>query len=185
MTTQEKHRVEEAYRGEKSRLLGFIKSRIPDDTEAEDLLQDVFLRLILNSTGIQTIENLTAWIYTVTRNRIVDFFRKSRTESLEEQSIPTDSDESPLNLEDLLPDLGNSPEDKILSDLISYELQEALEDMPSEQREVFVLHEFEGKNFKDIEKQKEVSQNTVLSRKRYAILFLRKRLQSLYDQINE
>ncbi len=175
MTSSEKHKVEETYQQEKGRLLGFIRNRIPDETEAEDVLQDVFLRLILNSTGIQTIENITAWIYSVTRNRIIDFFRKKKTESLEDQ----------LAFEDILPSLGDNPEDKIMADQIWEEIEAALEEMPAEQREVFVYHEFEDLSYKEISELTGVNQNTLLARKRYAILFLRKRLQELYNQINE
>lgn len=185
MTASEKHKVEETYQQEKSRLLGFIRNRIPDETEAEDLMQDVFLRLILNSTGIQTIENITAWIYSVTRNRIVDFFRKKKSESLEEQQLQSASSNEVLALEDILPSLGDNPEDKIIADQILEEIEEALDEMPEEQREVFVYHEIENLSYKQIAEITGVNQNTLLARKRYAILFLRQHLQKLYNQINE
>lgn len=185
MTASEKQRVEETYKQEKGRLLKFIRNRIPDKIEAEDLLQDVFLRLILNTTGIQTIENITAWIYSVTRNRIVDSFRKKKTESLEEQRLSASSSSEVLLLEDILPSLGDNPEDKIMADLIWQSIEEALEEMPEEQREVFVYHEFENLSFKQIAERTGLNQNTLLARKRYAILFLRKRLQELYNQITE
>ena len=185
MTTSEKHRVEETYQKEKNRLLGFIRNRISDETVAEDLMQDVFLRLILNSTGIQTIEDITAWIYSVTRNRIIDFFRKKKTESLEEQLLSSPSTEDPLTLEDILPTLEDNPESEIISDQIWEEIEQAIEEMPEEQRDVFVYHEFENLSYKQIADLTGVNQNTLLARKRYAILFLRKRLQKLYNQINE
>jgi len=185
MTSSEKHRVETTYRDEKNRLLKFIQNRIPDETEAEDLLQDVFLRLILNTTGIQTIENITAWIYSVTRNRIIDFFRKKKPESLEEQTFPSASTEEDLALEDILPSLGDDPEDTIMADLIWEEIEAALNEMPDEQRKVFVYHELENFSYKQIAELTGINQNTLLARKRYAILFLRKRLQTLYNQINE
>lgn len=185
MTANEKHKVEETYQEEKSRLLGFIRNRIPDEAEAEDLMQDVFLRLILNTTGIQTIENITAWIYSVTRNRITDFFRKKKPESLEEQVLSSPSGEGSLNLSDILPSLGGNPEDKIMADVIMEEIEDALDDMPTEQREVFVYHELEDLSYKQIAEITGVNQNTLLARKRYAILFLRMRLQELYNQINE
>jgi len=185
MTSEEKHRVEQTYRSEKSRLLGFIRKRIPDETEAEDLLQDVFLRLVLSTTGIQTIENITAWLYSVTRNRIVDFFRKKKPGSLEDALINNASDQEAARLEDILPALGNSPEDEMMAEVIWEEINKSLETMPGEQSRVFIMHEFEDMSIKEISNKTGVNQNTVLARKRYAILFLRKRLQSLYNQINE
>ena len=185
MTSSEKNKVEETYHQEKGRLLGFIRNRIPDESEAEDLMQDVFLRLLLNSTGIKTIENITAWIYSVTRNRIIDFFRKKKTDSLEEQLLPSASSEEVFALEDILPSIGDNPEDKLMADHIWAEIEKALDEMPEKQREVFVCHEFEDLNYKQIAELTGVNHNTLLARKRYAILFLRKRLQKLYNQINE
>lgn len=184
MTLNEKHQVEETYIEEKDRLLGFIRKRIPNSEEAEDLMQDVFLRLVLNSTGIQTIENITAWIYSVTRNRIIDFFRKKKSESLEDQQISSGMNDKPIDLVDILPAIGSSPEDKIFADLIWEEIQDSLDEMPKEQREVFVLHELENHSMKEIGEITGVKQNTLLARKRYAVLFLRNRLQELYKQIN-
>jgi RNA polymerase sigma factor (sigma-70 family) len=185
MTQEEKHKLEKTYREEKSRLMGFIRRRIPDREEAEDLLQDVFLRLILNSTGLQTIENMTAWIYSVTRNRIIDSFRKKKTQSLEDLSFTKNDGEDVLSLQDILPALGNSAEDEMLSELIWNKIQGALQEMPEEQSEVFILHEFENMPIKEISIKKQLNQNTILARKRYAVLYLRKQLQSLYNQINE
>ncbi len=185
MTSSEKHIVEKAYQEEHNRLLGFIRKRIPDEDEAEDLVQDVFLRLILNSTGVSTIENITAWLYSVTRNRIVDFFRKKKPDSLEEHIQVKNGQENPLTLDDILPALGNSPEDQMMADIIWEEIEQALDELPENQREIFVYHEFEDLSFKEIAELTGENQNTLLARKRYAILFLRKRLQSLYNQINE
>ena len=185
MTQNEKHKVEQTYIQEKSRLLGFIRKRIPDEEAAEDLMQDVFMRLILNTTGIQTIGNLTAWIYSVTRNRIVDFFRKQKPELLEDKQVTDNYVDQPINLVDVLPALDDSPEDKMLSDMIMDQIKDALDELPAEQREVFVLHELEGLSMKEIVKITGVNQNTLLARKRYAVLFLRNKLQELYNQINE
>ena len=184
MTQNEKHKVEETYIEEKDRLLGFIRNRIPDRDEAEDLMQDVFLRLILNSTGLQTIENITAWIYSVTRNRIVVFFRKKKPEPLEDQKISNDQGDNSIDLVDILPAIGDSPEDKIFADLIWEEIQNSLDEMPKDQREVFVMHEFENYSMKEIGEISGANQNTLLARKRYAVLFLRNRLNELYKQIN-
>ena len=185
MTQNEKNRVEHTYKQEKSRLLGFIRKRIPDDEDAEDLLQDVFVRLILNTTGIQTIENITAWIYSVTRNRIIDFFRKKKTELLDDKQLSSNTGDRPINLVDILPAIGDSPEDRILADMIWDRIEDALDELPAEQREVFILHELENHSMKDIVKITGVNQNTLLARKRYAVLFLRNKLQELYNQINE
>jgi RNA polymerase sigma factor (sigma-70 family) len=185
MTKSEKYQVEQTYEREKGRLLGFIRNRIPDEMEAEDLMQDVFLRLIMNTTGISTIENITAWIYSVTRNRIVDFFRKKKTDSLEDQLVISSSSEDPLSLSDILPSSGENPEETMMSELIWEEIEDALDEMPPEQREVFVYHELEDLSFKQIAELTGVNQNTLLARKRYAILFLRTRLQELYNQIKE
>ena len=184
MTQKDKHKVEEAYMEEKDRLLGFIRNRIPNSEEAEDLMQDVFLRLILNSTGIQTIENITAWIYSVARNRIIDLFRKKKPELLEDQQIQSATSGKTIDLVDILPSVGDSPEDKIFTDLIWEEINSSLDEMPEEQREVFVMHEFENYSMKQIGEISGVNQNTLLARKRYAVLFLRNRLQALYNQIN-
>jgi len=185
VTAEETDRVSESFAQEKKRLLGFIRKRIPDRLEAEDILQDVFLRLLVHSTGIQTIENITAWLYTVTRNRIMDFFRKDQRSPFINVTPSSQDDTMPRMLQDIIAAENSGPEDLLEADEIWDEIESALNDMPEEQREVFILHEFENKSIKEIVALTGANQNTILARKRYAVLFLRKRLTPLYNQLKQ
>jgi len=176
--------IQETVKKESPRLLDFIRKRIPDVTEAEDILQDVFFQFIEATRLTKPIENAGAWLFTVARNRITDLFRKKKTESLEKQmSYSHEDDGEMLNLADLLPAQNDLPETKMLRKAAMEELEHALDELPSEQREVFILHEIDGKSFQDIAAMKNVSVNTLLSRKRYAVLFLRERLKGLYNEL--
>ena len=162
------------------RLLGFIRKRIGNDADAEDILQDVFYQLAGNT---QPIEQLTAWLFRVARNRIVDVQRKHKPELLDDL-YPSSNEDEMLGWTDLLSDLDDTPETSYLRSLFWETLNTALDELPAEQKQVFVLNELEGVSFKEIAEQTGVTVNTLLSRKRYAVLHLRERLQVLRDELS-
>ncbi len=166
-----------------SRLSGFIRKRVNRLEDAEDILQDVFIQLSEAYRLMKPIDEITAWLFTVARNRITDSYRKKRPELLPE--FYTDEDFENLNagLGQLLPGNGDTPESEFIRSLVWDELADALNDLPEEQREVFELNELEGIPFKEISEMSGVPVNTLISRKRYAVLYLRERLEILYDEI--
>lgn len=170
---------------EKSKLLGFIRSRVSSVEEAEDILQDVFYQFVAGFETIESIDRSTSWLYSVARNKIIDRYRRdaARPKQTGFEMPMGREDDVPLSLQDILPDLGNSPESALLREAIWEEITEALDELPKEQREVFIQNEMEEKGFREIAEETGVSVNTLLSRKRYAILALRKRLQRLYDSL--
>ncbi len=161
------------------RLLGFIRKRVSNEADAEDILQDVFYQLIGNT---QPIEQLTGWLFTVARNKITDKKRKHKPELLEDLFSDSDAEEM-LNWTELFFDIDNNPETDYLRSLFWEALNNALNELPEEQKSVFVLNELEGIPFKEISEQTGASVNTLLSRKRYAVLHLRERLQTLRDEL--
>ena len=177
--------ITQTVRQERSRLLSFIQQRIPDREEAEDILQDVFYQFTEAYRTINSIERVTSWLFTVARNKITDRYRKKRPETFSQKQIATDDEGVGLRLEDILPDVSGSADSDMMRAMIWSAVEEALEELPKMQREVFVLHEFEDKSFKEISAQTGVTINTLLSRKRYAILHLRRRLQGLYDELSD
>ncbi|HTR82567.1 MAG TPA: RNA polymerase sigma factor [Bacteroidota bacterium] len=172
--------LDRAVRSERKRLLDFIRKRVRNQSDAEDILQDVFYQLVASYNVAEPIEKLTAWLFTVARNKIIDWYRKRRPEAL-----PTNADDpsAPLNLEEILYDPRQNPDRVYARSLVWSELSEALDDLPDEQREVFVMHELEGRSFKEIAEITGEPMNTLLSRKRYAVLYLREQLQELYNEI--
>jgi RNA polymerase sigma factor (sigma-70 family) len=172
--------IEQTYRTERKRLLEFIRKRVRREQDAEDILQDVFYQLIAGYNVTEPIEKLTSWLFTVARNRVIDWYRKRRPEPL-----PANKDDPSvsLNLEEILFDPQQNPDQVYVRSLIWTEVAEALDELPDGQREVFVMHELEGKSFKEIAELTGDSVNTLLSRKRYAVLFLRERLYELYEEI--
>lgn len=165
------------------RLLGFIRKRVENEADAEDILQDVFYQFIGNT---QPIEQITAWLFRVARNRIVDVKRKHKPELLNDvfgDDSTEDDDNGLFGWADMLTDLGNTPETTYLRNLFWETLHLALNELPEEQKQVFILHELDGVSFKDIAQQTKETVNTLISRKRYAVLHLRKRLQVLYNEI--
>jgi RNA polymerase sigma factor (sigma-70 family) len=170
--------VEQAYRFERKRLLGFIRRRVRTEEDAEDILQDVFYQLLSGYSVTEPIEKLTSWLFTVAKNKIIDWYRKRKPEPLTKDL----NDEGPLNLEDILFDPAQNADDVYANSLVWTELADALDELPAEQREVFVMHELEGKSFKEIAEITGESVNTLLSRKRYAVLFLREKLRELYEE---
>jgi RNA polymerase sigma factor (sigma-70 family) len=172
---------------EKDKLLGFIRSRVSNSEEAEDILQDVFYQFVAGFEGIESIDRITSWLYSVARNKIIDRYRRDavrpKKADFESAAGKRDDESTPLTLQDILPDFGNSPDAVMLREAIWDEIMEALDELPAEQREVFVQNEIEERSFRDMSEESGVSINTLLSRKRYAILALRKRLQRFYEDV--
>jgi RNA polymerase sigma factor (sigma-70 family) len=167
---------------EQGRLRNFIRRRVPDESDAEDILQDVFYELVEAYRFTKPIEQVGAWLYRVARNRIVDRFRKKKPEPLSVVRNPDEDGGDSLSLEELLPSPDAGPEANYARSILVEELAEALDELPEEQREVFLAHEIEGRSFKEISAQTGVAVSTLLSRKHYAVLHLRRRLRSIYDE---
>jgi RNA polymerase sigma factor (sigma-70 family) len=182
MALEQDQRISEVIKREQSRLGNFIRRRVPDPRDAEDILQDVFYELVEANRLLMPIEHVTGWLFRVARNRITDLFRKKKPESFGDI---TDEDEELLRLEDLLPSPDAGPDAVYARNVLLHELELAVDELPEEQRKVFVAHEFEGRSFKEIAAVTGVSVNTLLSRKRYAVLHLRERLQSVYDEFTK
>jgi RNA polymerase sigma factor (sigma-70 family) len=167
-----------------SRLRNFIRRRVPDPRDAEDILQDAFYKLVEANQLLMPIDHVTSWLFRVARNRITDLFRKKRPETFVYASV-MDEDGELLQTEDLLPSPDAGPEALYVRNALLDQLELALDELPEEQREVFVAHELEGRSFKELAAETGVSVNTLLSRKRYAVLHLRERLQSIYDEFTK
>ncbi len=180
--TEQDRRISEIVAEQRARLRNFIRRRVPDPLDAEDILQDVFYKLVEANRLLMPIEHATGWLFRVARNRITDLFRKKKPQSFGEISVEGEGGEL-LQLEDLLPSPEAGPEAVYVRNLLLEELELALDELPEEQREAFVGHELEGRSFKEMAEETGVNVNTLLSRKRYALLHLRKRLQSLYDEL--
>lgn len=171
-----------AFRSERKRLFDFIRRRVRTEADAEDILADVFYQMVASYSVTEPIEKMTSWLLTVARNKIIDWYRKRKPESFRQREDESAlSLDLPLNLEDILYDPDQNPDVLYARSLVWTELADALEDLPDEQRDVFVMHELEGKSFKEIAEITGEPVNTLLSRKRYAILYLRDALQELYD----
>jgi RNA polymerase sigma factor (sigma-70 family) len=170
--------ISSALARDEPRLRSFIRRHVTDTTEAEDILQDVFYELIEAYRLTKPIEHVTAWLFRVARNRMIDLFRRKKPASLND---PISAEEEGGTLEDLLPSADAGPEAAYARTLLLDALEDALEELPAAQREVFVAHELMGKSFKEISTETDLSVNTLLSRKRYAVLHLRERLQSIYE----
>jgi RNA polymerase sigma factor (sigma-70 family) len=169
-------------RRERGRLLAFIRRRVLDATEAEDVLQEALYELVAAHRLMQPVEQAGAWLMRVARNRIIDRFRKKKPELLADQGVEFDEDDDVRGLEDLLPSPDEGPEAMAIRELMLARIETALAELPREQREVFVAQELEGASFKELAEKWNVGVNTLLSRKRYAILHLRERLQAAYDE---
>ena len=177
MSPFESEKISSVYQNERSRLLRYIRKRIHDRFEAEDILQDVFYQLTVGFRDIRRIENLTAWLYRVADNRIIDMFRKRKPINVSYSENQGNDEDGPLSLEEILPALGSTPEDQELKELVWDIIEETLEDLPEEQSSVFIANEFEGMSFRDISEKTGVTINTLISRKRYAVLALRDKLK--------
>jgi RNA polymerase sigma factor (sigma-70 family) len=169
MTRQETERLDGVMTREGSRLRNFIRRRVADPRDAEDVLQDVFTELVEANQLLMPIEHVSGWLFRVARNRIIDLFRRKKGES--------------LDLDDLLPSPEAGPDAEFARGALLDELEAAIAELPEEQRDVFVAHEIDGKSFKEMAAESGVSINTLLSRKRYAVLHLRERLQRTYDEL--
>jgi len=181
MVLEQDERISEVVKRERSRLRNFIRRRVPDSEDAEDILQDVFYALVEADRLLVPIEHVTGWLFRVARNRITDLFRKKRPGNFGDVMIAEDDDEL-SRLEDLLPSPDAGPDALYARNVLLEELEAALDELTEEQRQVFVAHELEGRSFKEIAADTGVSVNTLLSRKHYAVLHLRERLQSVYDE---
>ena len=181
MALEQDQRISEVVEREQSRLRNFIRRRVPDRRDAEDVLQEVFYELVEANRLLMPIEHVTGWLFRVARNRITDLFRKKREETFGDAAV-LDEDDERLPLTDLLPSPDAGPEALYARNVLLDELELAIDELPAEQREVFVAHELEGRSFKEIAAETGVSVNTLLSRKRYAVRHLRERLQSVYDE---
>jgi RNA polymerase sigma factor (sigma-70 family) len=178
---EQDERLTEAIGREQGRLRNFIRRRVADEAETEDILQDVFYELIEAYRLTKPIEQVGAWLYRVARNRIIDGFRKKKPEPFSAEKDPDAEDGDGLSLEELLPSPDAGPEATYARSILLEELDAAVDELPEEQREVFLAHEFEGTSFKKLSAETGISVNTLLSRKHHAVLYLRRRLQSIYD----
>ncbi len=176
---------EQTFLKEKDRLLSFIRNRVSSTEEAGDILQDVFFQFVSGYETIESLDRVTSWLFSVARNKIIDRYRReSARPKRADLALHSDSDDdTPITLQEILPDLGNTPEDAMLREVIWTAIMEALDELPADQREIFILNEMEDKSFREIAEATGISINTLLSRKRYAILALRKKLQQLYDDL--
>ena len=179
MARDEDQRVSDVFEREQRRLRNFIRRRVLDPSDAEDILQDVFYALVEANRLLVPIEHVTGWLFRVARNRITDLFRKKTPERF--SSVASNDEEERLLLEDLLPSPDAGPEALYARRVLIEELEIAIDELPAEQREVFVAHELEGRSFKEMAAETGISVNTLLSRKRYAVLHLRERLRDIYD----
>jgi RNA polymerase sigma factor (sigma-70 family) len=185
MALEQDQRISEVVKREQSRLRNFIRRRVPDPRDAEDILQDVFYELVEANRLLMPIDHVTGWLFRVARNRITDLFRKKKPESFSDTGLAGDDEDEMLQIEDLLPSSDAGPEALYFRNLLLDELKLAVDELPPEQREVFVAHELEGRSFKQMSAENGVSVNTLLSRKRYAVLHLRERLQNVYDEFTK
>ena len=182
--TEQDRRISEIIAGERSRLRSFIRHRVADPSDAEDLVQEVFYELVEANRLLMPIEHVTAWLFRVARNRITDLLRKRKPETFIDATVE-DGDGEVLHIEDLLPSPDAGPEASYVRNVLLDELESALGELPVEQREVFVAHELEGRSFKKLSAESGVGVSTLLSRKHYAVLHLRQRLQSIYDELTK
>ena len=180
---EQDRQIAEVMATERSRLRSFIRRRVPNEMDAEDLLQEVLFELVQAHRLLQPIDYVTGWLFRVARNRITDLFRKKKPETFGDLSVEDEEGEG-LHFEDLLPSSEAGPEAVYLRNLLLDELEAAIGDLPEEQRAVFVAHEIEGCSFKELSAETGVGVNTLLSRKRYAVLRLRERLQRIHDEFS-
>ena len=178
---EQDRQISEIVEEQRSRLRNFIRRRVADPADAEDILQEVFYQLVQANRLLMPIDHVTGWLFRVARNRITDLFRKQKPAALSGRDAENEDGEL-LRLEDLLPSPDAGPEALYVRGVLLDELELAVEELPDEQRDVFIAHELEGRSFKELSAESGVNINTLLARKRYAVLHLRKRLQSIYDE---
>jgi RNA polymerase sigma factor (sigma-70 family) len=185
ITTDQNRRISETIAREQVRLRQFIRKRVPDAGDAEDIFQEVFYELVDTYRLMKPVEQVGAWLFRVARNRIIDLFRRQRPAILGNDAMPSTEGGEAQQWEDLLPSPDSGPEAAYARSVLLEQLDAALEDLPEEQREVFVAHEIEGRSFKEISETTGIGINTLLSRKRYAVLQLRARLQAIYAEFGK
>jgi RNA polymerase sigma factor (sigma-70 family) len=184
MAKDRNDQIEETVKRTRGRLFNFIRKNV-GDAEAEDILQDVFTQFVVGYDEIRSFEGMSSWLFTTARNRITDLFRKKKPIPFSDRKIDQkDGEDGPLSLEDILPDLSSMPDEEYFRSVIWEAVNEALDELPEEQRNVFVWHEFEDQSFKEIAQKTGETVNTLLSRKRYAVLHLRTKLEELYTEID-
>jgi len=181
MTDEQNRRIAETVEKEQSRLRNFIRKQVLDEAEAEDILQEVFYELVQAYRLMQPLEQVGAWLFRVARNRIVDRFRGRKRQAATVVQPPGGDPEEFFPWEDELPSPDAGPEAAYARELLMDEIEAAVDELPEEQREVFVAHEFEGRSFRELSRETGVSVNTLLSRKHYAVLYLRRRLRAIHD----
>ena len=181
MTREQDRQISDVVEQQRFRLRNFIRRRVADPSDVEDILQEVFFELVEAYRLMKPVEIAGAWLFQVARNRIIDRFRKKKPEALADLTLPSDEGEM-FSIEEFLPSADAGPEAAYTRRVLIDELEAALEELSKEQREVFIAHEIEGKSFKELAAESGVSINTLLSRKRYAVLHLRTRLQSVYEE---
>jgi RNA polymerase sigma factor (sigma-70 family) len=184
MTAEQDRQISETVERERSRLRNFIRRRVPDASDAEDIVQEVFFELVVAYRLMKPIEQVGAWLFRVARNRITDRFRKRRPE-LSGSGIQTNDEGEMLLLEDILPSPDAGPDAAYARVVLLEELDDALEELPEEQRDVFIAHEIDGRSYKELAAESGLSINTLLSRKHYAVMHLRERLRDIYDELKE
>jgi RNA polymerase sigma factor (sigma-70 family) len=178
---EQNRRIEVAVRGEEERLRRFIRGRVPDSELVEDILQDVFYELIVAYRFLKPVENVSAWLFRVARNRIYDAFRRRRrTPNIETRS---DNDDEPFSLEEWIPSADAGPQAAFVRNVLFDELEEAIDELPDDQRFVFIAHEVHRRSFNELSAETGLSVNTLLSRKRYAVIRLQRRLQESYNYL--
>jgi RNA polymerase sigma factor (sigma-70 family) len=185
MTDEQDLRISEAVEEEQSRLRNFIRRRVADEGDVEDVLQDVFSELVETYRLMRPVEQVGGWLFRVARNRITDLFRKKRLEAFSQEPASSGEEGEGLSWEDLLPSPDAGPEAAYARLVLVEELDAALDELPREQREVFIAHELDGRSFKELAAETGLSLNTLLSRKHYAVLHLRRRLQAIHDEITK
>jgi RNA polymerase sigma factor (sigma-70 family) len=183
--TEQDLRISEAVERERPRLHSFIRRRVADEGDVEDILQDVFSELVEMHRLMRPVEQVGAWLFRVARNRITDLFRKRKPEALGHGLARADVEEEGRSWEDLLPSPEASPEAAYARSVLMEEIETALDELPGEQREVFLAHELDGRSFREMAAETGLSVNTLLSRKRYAVLHLRRRLRAVHDEITK
>jgi RNA polymerase sigma factor (sigma-70 family) len=177
--------IEALFKADRKRFLGFIRQRVRSQEDAEDILQDVFANVISAAGHVQRpIENLASWVFTAVRNKIIDFYRKKRADTFSDLITPRQREEGNDSLDYLLGDMSYNPDGDLLRKTIWERVQEALKELPDEQREVFEKNEFHGVSFREMSEETGVNINTLLARKRYAVLHLRDRLKDIYASMN-
>jgi len=182
--TRQDRRISDIVAEQGLRLRNFIRRRVPDPSDAEDIVQEVFSELVEANRLLMPIDHVTGWLYRVARNRITDLLRKKKPQNFSDTTVEGEDGEH-LHIEDLLPSPAAGPEALFFRQVLLDELEHAIDELPDDQREVFLAHEIEGRSFKEMSAETGVSVNTLLSRKRYAVLHLRERLQDIHREFTK